>query len=64
VSRRSTEGKKNEKLLHQMIAVTRQLSNIQEEALNPMPITPLSEQEKEIPRLFLQARTRLKLHAL
>jgi DNA-binding CsgD family transcriptional regulator len=47
-----TEGKKNEKLLHQMIAVTRQLSNIQEVALNPMPITPLSEQEKEILRAF------------
>jgi hypothetical protein len=64
VRRRSSEGEKNEKLLHQMIAVTRQLSNIQEGALNPMPITPLSEQEKEILRLFLQARTRLKLHAL
>jgi len=47
-----TEGKKNEKLLHQMIAVSRQLSNIQEVALNPMPITPLSEQEKEILRFF------------
>jgi PAS domain S-box-containing protein len=47
-----TEGKKNEKLLHQMIAVSRQLSNIQEVALNPMPITPLSEQEKEILRHF------------
>jgi PAS domain S-box-containing protein len=47
-----TEGKKNEDLLHKMIDVSRQLSNIQEVALNPMPITPLSEQEIEILRLF------------
>ena len=39
-----------------MIAVSRQLSNIQEVALKPMPITPLSEQEKEILRLFSAAK--------
>ena len=47
-----TETKKNEELLHKMIDVSRQLSNIQEVALKPMPITPLSEQEIEILRLF------------
>jgi PAS domain S-box-containing protein len=47
-----TEGKKNEDLLHKMIDVSRQLSNIQEVVLKPMPITPLSEQEIEILRLF------------
>ena len=47
-----TETKKNEELLHKMIDVSRQLSNIQEVVLNPMPITPLSDQEKEILRLF------------
>ena len=47
-----TEGKKNEELLHKMIDVSRQLSNIQEVVLKPMPTTPLSEQEKEILRLF------------
>jgi PAS domain S-box-containing protein len=47
-----TEGKKNEELLHKMIDVSRQLSNIQEVALKPMPITPLSEQEIDILRLF------------
>jgi len=47
-----SEGKKNEDLLHKMIDVSRQLSNIQEVALKPMPITPLSEQEIEILRLF------------
>ena len=47
-----TETKKNEELLHKMIDVSRQLSNLQEVVLNPMPITPLSDQEKEILRLF------------
>ena len=47
-----TETKKNEELLHKMIDVSRQLSNIQEVVLNPMPTTPLSDQEKEILRLF------------
>jgi len=47
-----TERKKNEVLLHKMIDVSRQLTNIQEVALNPVPITPLSEQEIEILRMF------------
>ena len=47
-----TESKKNEVLLHKMIDVSRQLSNIQEVALKPVPITPLSEQEIEILRMF------------
>ncbi len=45
-----TDRKKNEELLHKMMDITRQLSNIQEVALRPVPITPLSEQEKEILR--------------
>ena len=47
-----TESKNNEVLLHKMIDVSRQLSSIQEVALKPMPITPLSEQEIEILRFF------------
>jgi len=47
-----TESKKNEELLRKMMDVSRQLSNIQEAALRPLPITPLSEHEKEILRLF------------
>ena len=47
-----TETKKNEELLHKMIGISRQLSDIQEVVLNPMPITPLSDQEREILRLF------------
>ena len=47
-----TEGKKNEELLHKMIDASRQLSSIQEVALRPEPTAPLSEQEREILRLF------------
>jgi PAS domain S-box-containing protein len=47
-----TEGKKNEELLHKMMDVSRQLSCIEEVALRPEPIAPLSEQEREILRLF------------
>jgi DNA-binding CsgD family transcriptional regulator len=47
-----TESKKNEVLLHKMIDVSRQLSNIQEVALKPVPITPLSKQELELLRSF------------
>jgi PAS domain S-box-containing protein len=51
-----TERKKNEELLHRMIDVSRELSNIQERVLNPMPITPLSEQERQILRLFSRGK--------
>jgi PAS domain S-box-containing protein len=47
-----TDRKKNEELLHKMMDISRQLSNLQEVALRPVPITPLSEQEKEILRSF------------
>jgi DNA-binding CsgD family transcriptional regulator len=47
-----TESKKNEELLRKMIDVSRQVAGIQEGPARPMPITPLSEQEREILRLF------------
>jgi len=47
-----TEGKNNEELLHKMMDVSRQLSGIQEVPLRPEPTAPLSEQEREILRLF------------
>lgn len=47
-----TERKKNEELLHKMIDVSRQMADIQEVPARPMPITPLSEQEREILKLF------------
>jgi PAS domain S-box-containing protein len=47
-----SDTKKNEELLHKMMDISRQLSNMQEVTLRPVPITPLSEQEKEILRSF------------
>jgi PAS domain S-box-containing protein len=47
-----SDRKKNEELLHKMMDISRQLSNLQEVALRPVPITPLSDQEKEILRSF------------
>jgi PAS domain S-box-containing protein len=47
-----TDRKKNEELLHKMMDLSRQLSNLQEAALRTVPINPLSEQEKEILRSF------------
>jgi len=47
-----TQDKKNEELLQKMMDVSRQLSKIPAVALRPEPITPLSEQEREILRSF------------
>jgi PAS domain S-box-containing protein len=47
-----TDRKRNEELLHKMIDISRQLSNVQEVTLRPVPVSPLSEQEKEILRSF------------
>jgi PAS domain S-box-containing protein len=47
-----SDRKKNEELLHKMMDISRQLTNVQDVALRPVPITPLSEQEIEILRSF------------
>src|SRR5262249_18074170 len=47
-----TERKKKEELLGKMISVSRQLIALPDIATNPAPISPLSEQELEILRLF------------
>ena len=49
-----TTEKKNEELLRKMIGVSRQLVNLQDQDVveKPTPISPLSEQEREILRLF------------
>lgn len=51
-----SDRKKDEELLHKMIDVSRQLSNIQEVAMRPVPITPLSEHEREILQLFSRGK--------
>jgi PAS domain S-box-containing protein len=47
-----TTEKKNEELLRKMTQISRQLANIPEAVIRPAPISPLSEREKEILRLF------------
>ena len=52
-----TERKKNEKLLHKMMEVSRQLANLPDFVARPAPVSPLSEHEKEILRLFLVGKS-------
>ena len=47
-----TTEKKNEELLRKMTQIARQLTNMPEVVIRPAPISPLSEREKEILRLF------------
>ena len=47
-----SDRKKIEGLLRKMLDISRQLSDVREVALRPVPINPLSEQEKEILRSF------------
>ena len=47
-----TVRKKNEELLHKMMDISRQLASLPEVVMGPMPISPLSEHEKSILRLF------------
>jgi PAS domain S-box-containing protein len=47
-----TDRKRLEELLQKMMDVSRQLSNLTEVAMRPVPVNPLSKQEKEILRSF------------
>lgn len=47
-----TERKKNEELLRKMMALSQQLSALPEFMGRPVPVAPLSENEREILRMF------------
>lgn len=47
-----SERKKNEELLRKMMNISRQLASLPDVVHNPAPIAPLSEQEREILRMF------------
>ena len=47
-----TERKKNEELLRKMMSVSRQLASIPDIVARPAPVSPLSEQEREILQMF------------
>jgi PAS domain S-box-containing protein len=44
--------KKNEELLHKMMHISRQLVSLPDVTIGPIPISPLSEHEKSVLRLF------------
>ena len=47
-----TERKKNEELLHRMKNISRQLASLPDMVGRPAPVSPLSEQEREILQMF------------
>jgi PAS domain S-box-containing protein len=47
-----SEGKKNEELLHKMTQLSRQLASIPEVTGRLAPVSPLSDQEREILQMF------------
>jgi PAS domain S-box-containing protein len=47
-----TESKRNEALLHKMKQISRQLANIPDVLGRPVPVSSLSQQEREILQLF------------
>lgn len=56
LARDISEQKKREQMLHNMIEVSRQLAGITEDVGRPAPVSPLSEHEVVILRLFAQGK--------
>ncbi len=50
-----TEQKKNEELMHKMLDLSKQLNSLQE-SVRPEPVAPLSEQERQVLRLFAEGK--------
>lgn len=51
-----TEQKKKEELLHKMLELSKELMAAGDAVARPSPITPLSEQERQILRLFAEGK--------
>ncbi len=51
-----SEQKKTEQLVHKMLELSHQLGELGESATRPAPVSPLSEQEKHILRLFAEGK--------
>lgn len=52
-----TEQKKTEELAQKMLELSHQLAQVGETAVRPSPATPLSDQEKQILRLFADGKS-------
>ena len=57
LARDISRQKKHEEMLHKMIDVSRQLAGIADDPSHPAPVSPLSEHEVAILRLFAQGRS-------
>jgi PAS domain S-box-containing protein len=51
-----SEQKKTEQLVHKMLELSQQLGQLGESKVRPSPVSPLSEQEKHILRLFAEGK--------
>lgn len=51
-----TEQKKGEKLTHKMLELSKQLSSLGEGSVHAEPVSPLSEQEKNILHMFAEGK--------
>ncbi len=51
-----SEQKKTEQLVHKMLELSQQLGQLGESTVRPSPVSPLSEQEKHILRLFAEGK--------
>lgn len=56
LARDISEQKKREEMLHKMVEVSRQLAAVTEDSGRPAPVSPLSEHEAAILRLFAQGK--------
>ncbi len=51
-----SEQKRTEQLVHKMLELSQQLGQLGETTVRPSPVSPLSEQEKHILRLFAEGK--------
>lgn len=56
LARDVSEQKKTEQLVHKMLDLSQQLSQLGESTVRPSPVSPLSEQEKHVLRLFAEGK--------
>jgi PAS domain S-box-containing protein len=56
LARDVSEQKKTEQMVHKMLDLSQQLSELGESTVRPSPVSPLSEQEKHVLRLFAEGK--------
>ncbi len=56
-----SEQKKSEQLVHKMLELSQQLGQLGESTVRPSPVSPLSDQEKHVLRLFAEGKNSPKI---